>query len=881
MGTKKHFAFLAAAILAIAALGEIVIGQYWPDPNDEERAAYMAAMHVKDILYIGVAAYDDEGGAVLSYKWGFNYGDENAFAQYLLDDYENSIMFNPADTNVFCGVGNYEIWCEVSCENRQSVTQSWDVAVVAQRVVYSVDGLQAALSAIALEDEPGEVYVTAGTYALTYTLRIYPNTTLTLDDDAVIKYEGEPGGLMLLGSHLNDNGYTCYSDGCPHGGYSQCSNVVVQGGTWDRQSSQNELSQAFKFHHASGITIRDLTIKNCSNHHFNLSGSENVLVDNVLFTGQVRYTGQDASFWGDKTRGDETRYYPIEAVHLDYLDSIGEASASPLDKTPCRNVLITNCVFDAVFAGAGVHHLPQGDPASDIKVVDCLFDKLLSFAVYFYGVENGRIENNTVTGGSGLVFASHASFQAIGNDVSDAKEYVVFANNSSSATVSGNIFENTALRAIHVCDGTTLVATRNTIQKTGDNAILLTRCGKSVVDWNTITDAAKAAILAMEKTPLYARNNTINSPGTHGIGSNDGSTLNAAGNTIRSAAKNGFVVNGGSATLSNNEVISPKLHGIFAENSAKLTATGNTIRSAAKNGIAVNGATATLSGSKIISPGLHGIYGESSAKVTATSNTIETPAYCGFSFQGKAKLATSGKNIVKNPKRQGVLLSGAGASTITGVQVTGCGMDGIRVIQTTGCTISKNTVSGVKGEKAGIVMEQCRSGTVTGNTVTGSTGHGIRVFGTKAVPSTVTVSKNNVTGAATKYFDIILGDYSKKCQVLDNILGRKRFTISKVGTSGNVYRPVGTSLTKLVRKSTTAVTAKWTKQTQTDGYELQYGTSSKFKKAKSLFLGAKATSKALAKLTPKKKLYVRIRTYHTVARVKYFSSWSKTMSIVP
>lgn len=704
--------------------------------------------------------------------------------------------------------------------------------------IYSADQLQDRLWLAGSDNEHGIVAVPAGEYVITDTLRIYPETTLVLADDAVVRHEGD-SGCMLMGCHFDDYGQPCSGDDCPHGGYTQCHDVVVQGGLWDRNSTADELTQAIVFRHACGITIRGLTVEHCSNHHFNLSGSKDVVVDGVCFTGQVRYTGHREDFWLTYEYGDESRYNPIEAIHLDYLDSIGEASARPLDNTPCCNILVTNCVFDGVFSGVGVHHLPPpplGKPARDIHVVDCDFRNLHAFSVYLYGVESGVVENNIVTGGLGILYGNDSSFIVTGNSISGSKQYGVFARNECVATITGNTFENIALRAIHLEDKTVVTATRNEISGTGDNAILMRDCGKSIIDWNTISGCAKCAILAMDKTSLYARNNTIESPGTHGISSTGGASLDAANNTIRFAKKNGFVLNGGTAKLSNN---------------------------------------------KIFSPGVHGIYGENSAKVTAISNTIESPGVCGFSFATKARLTTSGKNVVKNPKNQGVRIEGAGACTISGMQITGSGADGIRIIKTAGCTVSGNTISGVKAKKAGIVMEQCKSGTVKGNTISNSTGHGIRIYGTKASPCTVTVSKNKSTGTASVYFDIMLGEWSQKCMVIENTLGYKRFKIAPTGTSGNTYRPLGTSLSKLSKKGKAAATVMWAAQQQASGFQIEYSTSKKFpaSKTKQVFATEGKTSKVVKGLVAKKKYWFRIRTFHTVDKKKYFSSWSAAKSI--
>lgn len=110
--------------------------------------------------------------------------------------------------------------------------------------------------------------------------------------------------------------------------------------------------------------------------------------------------------------------------------------------------------------------------------------------------------------------------------------------------------------------------------------------------------------------------------------------------------------------------------------------------------------------------------------------------------------------------------------------------------------------------------------------------------------------------------------------------GRYSGTIKKTFT----VKPRGTSITRLT-PGKKKFTVKWKKQkSQITGYEIQYSTSSKFKKARSVKnIRAKTTSKKIAKLKAKKKYYVRIRTYKTVKlngiSVKLYSRWSKGKSV--
>ena len=97
--------------------------------------------------------------------------------------------------------------------------------------------------------------------------------------------------------------------------------------------------------------------------------------------------------------------------------------------------------------------------------------------------------------------------------------------------------------------------------------------------------------------------------------------------------------------------------------------------------------------------------------------------------------------------------------------------------------------------------------------------------------------------------------------------------------------PKGTSVSK-VTATKKGFKVKWKKQaTQTTGYQVQYSTSSKFKKGNKTvnITKNKTTSKSIKKLAAKKRYYVRVRTYKTVKvngkNVKLYSGWSKAKKV--
>ena len=122
-----------------------------------------------------------------------------------------------------------------------------------------------------------------------------------------------------------------------------------------------------------------------------------------------------------------------------------------------------------------------------------------------------------------------------------------------------------------------------------------------------------------------------------------------------------------------------------------------------------------------------------------------------------------------------------------------------------------------------------------------------------------------------------VGKYTVKVTFKGNYIGSKSATFA--------IKPKGTSVAK-VTAAKKGFKVTWKKQTtQTKGYEVQYSTSSNFKKGnKTVTISKnKTTSKSVSKLSSKKKYYVRVRTYKTVKvngkNVKLYSGWSKAKSV--
>ena len=101
-------------------------------------------------------------------------------------------------------------------------------------------------------------------------------------------------------------------------------------------------------------------------------------------------------------------------------------------------------------------------------------------------------------------------------------------------------------------------------------------------------------------------------------------------------------------------------------------------------------------------------------------------------------------------------------------------------------------------------------------------------------------------------------------------------------TASYVINPKGTKITKLT-KLRNVYTFIWKKQTkQVTGYEFQYSTNKSFTSGKETktfkIKKASKNKQKVKKLKSGKKYYLRIRSYKTVKKKKYYSSWSGIQS---
>ena len=166
-----------------------------------------------------------------------------------------------------------------------------------------------------------------------------------------------------------------------------------------------------------------------------------------------------------------------------------------------------------------------------------------------------------------------------------------------------------------------------------------------------------------------------------------------------------------------------------------------------------------------------------------------------------------------------------------------------------------------------------------------------RTYSTKAQTFDLGVKIKNGTPTYASNSKSVTVSKAGKVTVKAKFIGKVTITITapeKTNYSKQTKKititvnPTKTALSSVTSPSAGKMTVKWKKNAVGTGYQIQYSTSSKFEKPKSVTIAKNSTlTKTIGSLAKGKKYYVRIRTYKTVGKTKFYSAWSaaKTVTI--
>lgn len=192
-----------------------------------------------------------------------------------------------------------------------------------------------------------EILVPSGEYVIYEPLKIPSNTKIRGLGEVIFKRASDVATAIIL----ND------SDGTI-GGYDASKNIEIENIIFDSNNAEIEgYVTALGIGHAQNIKIKDCTfLNNTTWHDIEINGCKNVLIDNCDFPN---YQGT------------------TEMLQLDAMINEGVFPwFGPADKTPCENVVINRCRFNALnvtVRAIGNHTYESGVTSKHVIVNNCEF----------------------------------------------------------------------------------------------------------------------------------------------------------------------------------------------------------------------------------------------------------------------------------------------------------------------------------------------------------------------------------------------------------------------------------------------------------------------------------------------------------------------------
>ncbi|MGV3225129.1 pectate lyase [Staphylococcus hyicus] len=180
-------------------------------------------------------------------------------------------------------------------------------------------GIQRALNVVAKQGG-GTVYIPKGEYHIAKALKIYRNTTLKLDPEAVLLRKGRDALLKNGSSHKH---YYRYEGN----GF-----IKIEGGTFDMNGTEYPYNNtAMCLGHAREIEVSHVTFKNIvGGHGIDACGLDGVHIHDCQFLGFADYEGD--------------RWFS-EAIQLDLFIEGAFPKFGVNDGTITKNVVIERCYF--------------------------------------------------------------------------------------------------------------------------------------------------------------------------------------------------------------------------------------------------------------------------------------------------------------------------------------------------------------------------------------------------------------------------------------------------------------------------------------------------------------------------------------------------------
>lgn len=595
-------------------------------------------------------------------------------------------------------------------------------------------GIQSALDRArdnATDEKPYYINVGAGTYWLDYSLHIYSNTYLKLDEETTfIKIEKDD---KRAGDNMIKTGSWGIDDAS---GYFY-KNITIDGGNWNENFMGNT---AVKLVHGKNITVKNIHLSNITDSHFmEVAAVNGITIDNCSFTDQVH----DSNLVAKEDANEAIQFDLLNARHINGYSHM-EDEVDYLN----HNITVTNCTFKNLNRGIGSHTAVNGKYYKNVVFKNNTFSGIRSNAIICFNMQNVDISGNTISSvGNGIEFdamTANANGFIPSNDegfvpkiqTSNAKIYnnkitVTGTDAANAIYIRGSKF----LSAVKNTEGYTMPAanyyisgvtiSKNTLSVKGANScpIILTNTKSSVVDNNTITGARADYIGIYIKggcTAVSVTNNKINAKCLEGI-----KALDYPGNMKYAPIS--------VDKIDKNVIPYASKFGIRLTDTIANSVSSNTISNTGAESILVEGGKSPkllINNNKITSPKGRAVYVKGPATIgNINYNTISNPAGDAIVLNEKVVSNRIGQNTITGGRRS-IWLIASSAKSVDANVISGCSDLGLCFENSASCQkVSANKIS--KCKNIAIRVHKNCSVKLYPNTFSGNKVNGYVVSGTK------------------------------------------------------------------------------------------------------------------------------------------------------
>ncbi len=654
----------------------------------------------------------------------------------------------------------------------------------------------------AKDNKPYKVVIDkAGEYTLSYSLRIYSNTTLVLtgvtliqdpttvnveevldddgnyvyDDDGKIKTEsvvsGNKSNMLKVGDTTDTNKGYYYK------------NIYIKGGTFDENGNGNT---CMKIAHATNVTIEGVSFQNVTDGHFmEIAGVNGLTIKKCNYKDQ-KFSSEivdESSQNSDEESNGDNQKLTYEAIQLDILES-SHFNGYLCQDLANKNITITGCTFDNVPRGIGSHTAVLNNPMNGLTITGNTFTNITNCAIHVIGCKNVTISDNDIgtenddsycpRGIAVYSYQLNGTFLASkladegGVKTSTSVNYetptnanIVIKDNRIFVTKTAKYggYENVGIsvEGIKISSGDTNA--NDDVLPTG--VYYLTGV---TIENNKITANGHGIRLSYAKKAVITSNKKIVYTGTngstyYGISLTNSSSASSIDKNIVSTSSSSkkfyrdlYLKQSTVTKVSGNKFYKSYDNGISLEKSTVSTMSTNTVDNAGKNGIYVykSSTVKNMKSNTIKNPINYGVSVENSKVTAMTSNTINTAGVNGIYINSSSTVDTMNSNTIRDAKKYGISIEGATVTTMQGNVVARSAINDIYVTKSsTVTTLTSNTSKNAK--KYGISIEGAVAKTVSANKITSSGNTGIRVSSSARVSN---MDSNNIQSAKGYGIDI-------------------------------------------------------------------------------------------------------------------------------